>query len=343
MPWICSSVKVAKRIAYSRIRGESVKKTRAVAAFALLFCAFGAGAQYPTRPVRVILAVPAGGTPDVMARTVTPAMSRVLGQQLVVDNRAGAGGLIGAELAAKAAPDGYTLLVSSPGPLTIIPHMQKQLAYDPLRDLVAIGLISSNPFLLITNATVPARSVKELLALAKTSPGKLNYASAGNGAANHLAMELFKSMSGIEITHVPYKGAPQAVTDVVAGHMNMMFNSIPPMLAHIRAERVRALGVGSMKRSTQLPDVPTINEAGVPGYESITWFGFLAPSKTPKPILTQLTTALSTALATPETRALVESQGMDAGSGHADEFAALIRREYERNAKVVRVAKVRVD
>ncbi|MGZ5176244.1 MAG: Bug family tripartite tricarboxylate transporter substrate binding protein [Burkholderiales bacterium] len=176
-----------------------------------------AAQTYPERPIRVIVGVPAGATPDVMARAVTTGMSKILGQALVVDNRAGAGGLIGTEVAAKSAADGYTLLVSSPGPLTILPHLQKQIAYDPLNDFVAIGLIASNPFLLITHPSVPARTLKELIALAKAQPGKLNYASAGNGAANHLAMELFKSMAGIDITHVPYKGAPQAVSDVIAG------------------------------------------------------------------------------------------------------------------------------
>lgn len=314
-----------------------------IAALALSLCSVAAAAQYPARPIRVVLAVPAGATPDVMARTVTPAMSRVLGQQLVIDNRAGAGGIIGADIASKAAPDGYTLLVSSPGPLTIIPHMQKQLSYDPLHDFVPIGLISSNPFLLIVHPSVPARTVKELIALAKSSRGQLNYASAGNGAANHLAMELFKSMAGIDIVHVPYKGAPQAVSDVVAGHMNMMFNSIPPVLAHIKAERVRALGVGGAKRAAQLPDVPTISEAGVPGYEAITWFGFLAPAKTGRPILAQLSDALVKALATPETRALIETQGMDAGTGRANEFSDLIRREYARNARVVKTAGLKID
>lgn len=320
------------------------KSLLAVAASMLIAVPLLTCAQaYPNRPIRVILAVPAGGTPDVMARTVTPGMSRVLGQQLVVDNRPGAGGLIGAELAAKAPADGYTLLVSSPGPLTIIPHMQKQLAYDPRRDFVPIGLISSNPFLLITHPSVPAKTVKELVALAKAQPGKLNYASAGNGAANHLAMELFRSMAGVNITHVPYKGAPQAVSDVIAGHMNMMFNSIPPVLAQIKAERVRALGVGSSRRSAQLPEVPTITEAGVPGYEAITWFGFLAPAKTPKPILAQLSDALVKALNAPETSSLIEAQGMDRGAGTPEEFAALIRREYDRYATVVRASGAKID
>jgi tripartite-type tricarboxylate transporter receptor subunit TctC len=317
---------------------------RYVVAIASALASLSAAAQnYPDRPIRVVVGVPAGGTPDVMARAVTIGMSKILGQPLVMDNRGGAGGLIGTEVAAKSAPDGYTLLVSSPGPLTILPHLQKQLGYDPLRDFVPIGLIASNPFLLIVHPSVPAKSVKDLIALAKAQPGKLNYASAGNGAANHLAMELFRSMAGVNITHVPYKGAPQAVSDVLAGHMNMMFNSIPPVLAHIKAERIGALGVGGARRSPQLPDVPTISEAGVPGYEAITWFGMLAPVKTPKPILARVSDAFSKVIGSPELRAQLEAQGAEPGSGNAADFAALIRREHERYAKVVKTSGAKID
>jgi tripartite-type tricarboxylate transporter receptor subunit TctC len=317
---------------------------RCAAAIAATLLSFNAFAQtYPDRPIRVIVGVPGGATPDLMARTVTTGMSKILGQPLVMDNRGGAGGLIGTEVAAKSAPDGYTLLVSSPGPLTILPHLQKQITYDPLRDFIPIGLIASNPFLLITHPSLQARTVKELIALAKAQPGKLNYASAGNGAANHLAMELFKSMAGVNITHVPYKGAPQAVTDVLAGHMNMMFNSIPPVLAHIKADRFRALGVGSHKRSPQLPDVPTISEAGVPGYEAITWFGMLAPAKTPKAILARINDAFAKVIAAPELRAQLEAQGAEPGSGSGQEFGALIRREYARYEKVVKVSGAKID
>jgi len=305
--------------------------------------ASAASAQpYPDRPIRVIVGVPAGGTPDLMARMVTTGMSKILGQALVMDNRGGAGGLIGTETAAKAAPDGYTLLVSSPGPLTILPHMQR-IAYDPQKDFVPIGLIGSNPFLLIAHPSVPARTLKELLALAKAQPGKLNCASAGNGAPNHLAMELFKSMARVDITHVPYKGAPQAVSDVLAGHMNMMFNSIPPVLAHIKAERIRALGVGGSKRAAQLPDVPTIAEAGVPGYEAVTWFGMLAPAKTPKPILARVHDAFAKTIDSPEVRSLIAAQGADPGSANVQEFGALIRRDLQKYAKVVKTSGAKID
>jgi tripartite-type tricarboxylate transporter receptor subunit TctC len=278
-----------------------------------------------------------------MARMITTGMSSVLGQPLVVDNRGGAGGLIGTETAAKSAPDGYTLLVSSPGPLTILPHMRKQLGYDPQRAFTPIGLIASNPFLLITHPSVPAKNVKELIALAKAEPGKLNYASAGSGAANHLAMELFKSMAGVNITHVPYKGAPQAVTDVLAGHVDMMFNSIPPVLAHIKADRIRALGVGSLKRASQLPEVPTIDESGVKGYEAITWFGLLAPANTPKAILVRVSDAFAKVINAPDIRSALANQGAEPGSASAADFGALIRRDLAKYAKVVKASGAKID
>lgn len=302
----------------------------------------GAAPRYPDKPIRVILSVPAGATPDVTARLVTPGLSRELGQQLVVDNRPGAGGLIGAEIVSKATPDGYTLFISSPGALTILPHLRK-VPYDTLRDFAPVGLISSGPFVLITHPSVPAGTVKELIALARAQPGKLNYASAGNGVANHLAMELFKQMAGVDITHVPYKGAPQAVTDVLAGHMNMMFNSIAPIVAHIRAGRVRVLGIASAKRSPQLPDVPTISEAGVPGYEADNWFGMFAPAKTPKHIVTRLNEALVKVMRSPEIRAQFAALGAEpVGSSPAD-FAAFVRRDMEKYARVVKISGAKLD
>ena len=275
---------------------------------------------YPDKPVRVIVPVPAGGTPDVIARMVAPGLSSLLGQQLVIDNRGGAGGLIGAELAAKALPDGYTLFFSSPGSLTILPHLQKHVNYDTLRDFLPVSLVSIGPFLLITHPSVPVKTVKELVALAKVEPGKLNYASAGNGAANHLAMELFKSMAGVDLTHVPSKGAPQAITDLIGGSVNLMFNSIPPVLQHIKAGRLRLIAVSSTKRSPQLPDVPTVSEAGVPGYESITWFGLLAPAKTPPAIVARLHRDLVKVVRAPDLKAQFEIQGYDAVGGSPAEL-----------------------
>ena len=298
---------------------------------------------YPDKPIRVIVPVPAGGTPDVVARMVTPGLSSLLGQQLVVDNRGGAGGLIGAEMAAKAIPDGYTLFFSSPGSLTILPHLQKHVNYDTLRDFLPVSLVSVGPFLLITHPSVPVKTVKELLALAKAEPGKLNYASAGNGAANHLAMELFKSMAGVNLTHIPYKGAPQAVTDLIGGSVNLMFNSIPPALPHIKSGRLRLIAVSSAKRSPQLPDAPTVSEAGVAGYESITWFGLLAPAKTPPAIVARLHRELVKVVRAPEMRAQLELQGYDPVGGSPAEFAAFIRAESAKYAKVVKLSGAKID
>jgi len=303
-----------------------------------------AGAQtWPSKPIRVILAVPAGATPDVTARLVFPGLSQQLGQQLVADNRAGGGGVIGAEIAAKSAPDGYTLFISSPGALTILPHLRKGLPYDTLRDLAPISLISIGPFVLMVHPSVPAKNIRELIALAKSQPGKLNYASAGNGVANHLAGELFKQMTGTDIVHVPYKGAPQAVTDVVGGHMNMMFNSISPIVGHIKAGRVRVLGIASLQRSPQLPDVPTIHESGVPGFEAVNWFGMFAPAKTPRTIINRVNAALVKTVRTPEMQAQFVALGADPVGSSVEEFAAFVRRDMEKYASIVKISGAKID
>ena len=303
----------------------------------------GSGQAWPTKPVRVILAVPAGGTPDVVARMLTPGLSAILGQQLVVDNRGGAGGLIGAELAARAVSDGYTLFFSAPGSLTILPHLQKKIPYDALRDFIPVSLVCSGPFLLITHPSVQAKSVSDLIAQARAEPGKLNYGSAGSGAPNHLAMELFKNMAGVNITHVPYKGAPQAVTDVLGGNIQLMLNSIPPVIQHIKAGRLRMLGVTSAKRSPQLPEAPTLAEAGVPGYEFITWFGMLAPANTPKPVISRLYGAITKVVNAPESRLQFEKLGYDAVVSTPDEFALYLRSEYEKFGKIVKLIGAKID
>jgi len=304
---------------------------------------FAAAQAYPTRPVRVILGVPAGGTPDVLARTVTPGMAELLGQQLVVDNRGGAGGRIGAELAAHAAPDGYTLFMTSPGALTIAPHVTKNLPYDALKDFAPVSLIATGPFLLIVHPSVPAKTVKEVIALDKAAPGKLNYASSGSGTPNHMAMELFKSMAGVSFNHVPYKGAPQAVTDLLGGRVSVTMNSIGPVLAHIKAGRLRALGIAGTQRSPALPDVPTIAESGVPGYESGSWMGLLAPAKTPPKILERLNAVAVKTVHAPDTHARLEALGAVPVGDSPQQFAARIRREYEQNGKVVKTAGVRIE
>lgn len=314
-----------------------------LAACAVALLSQPAAAQtYPNKPIRVIVSAPAGGVLDVTARLIAPGLSGLLGQQLVIDNRGGAGGLIGAELAAKAIPDGYTLLISTPGALTILPHM-RSVPYDTLRDFAPVGLISSGPFLLLSHPTLPVKTLQDLLALARAQPGKLNYASSGNGVPNHLAMELLKSMTGVSITHVPYKGQAPAVTDLLAGQMNLMFNSIATMLPHVRSGRLRVLGIASSKRSPQFPDTPTIAEAGVPGFEADIWFGMLAPANTPRRIISRLNDVLVKVVRAPETRAQFEALGADPVGSSPEEFAAFIRKETEKYAKVVKLSGAKVD
>lgn len=314
----------------------------ALAAFAA--CALpAAAAQWPDKPIRVILSVPAGATPDVTARLVFPGLSQQLGVSLVADNRAGGGGVIGAEIASKSAPDGYTLFISSPGALTILPHLRKGLPYDTLRDFQPVSLISVGPFVLMAHPSVPAKNIQELIALAKAQPGKLNYASAGNGVANHLAGELFKQMTGTDIVHVPYKGAPQAVTDVLAGHMQLMFNSIAPIVPHIKSGKVRVLGVASLQRSPQLPDVPTIHESGVPGFEAVNWFGLFAPAKTPRAIVSRVNAAVVGTIKSPEMQAKFLALGADPVGSSVEEFSAYVRRDMEKYARIVKVSGARID
>jgi tripartite-type tricarboxylate transporter receptor subunit TctC len=309
----------------------------------ILLAPLAAAQSWPDKPIRVILAVPAGATPDVTARLVFPGLSQQLGQQLVADNRAGGGGVIGAEIASKSAPDGYTLFISSPGALTILPHLRKSVPYDTLRDFAPISLISIGPFVLMVHPSVPAKNIRELIALAKAQPGKLNYASAGNGVANHLAGELFKQMTGTDIVHVPYKGAPQAVTDVVGGHMQMMFNSISPIVGHIKAGRVRVLGIASLQRSPQMPELPTISESGVPGFEAVNWFGIFAPAKTSKAIINRVNAAVVKTVKAPELQAQFISLGADPVGSSVEEFTAFVRRDMEKYAKIVKISGAKID
>ena len=309
----------------------------------VVFVAAATAQTYPDKPIRVILPVPAGGTPDVLARHVTPGMAELLGQSLVIDNRGGAGGRIAAELVARAAPDGYTIFLTSPGALTIVPHVTQNVPYDTHKDFAPIGLVSTGPFLLLVHPSVPAKTVKELIALARAEPGKLNYSSAGNGTANHLAMEHFKRAAGVNFTHVPYKGAPQAVTDLLAGRVSVTMNSIPPILAHIKAGRLQPLAVAGTKRSPLLPGVPTANEAGVANFEAGSWLGLLAPAKTPQRIVARLSEVMVKTVNAPETRSRIEALGADPVGSSGKEFAALIRREWELNAQIIKAAGVRVD
>jgi tripartite-type tricarboxylate transporter receptor subunit TctC len=321
-----------------------IASCRAALACAVLLLPAFAGAQgYPTKPIRVVVSVPAGGTPDVLARVVTPAISAALGQQLVLDNRGGAGGRIAAETVATAAPDGYTLFMTSPPCLTILPHLAK-VPYDTLKDFAPVSLVATGPMLLLTYPGSPIASAKDLIARAKADPGKLNYGSAGNGTANHMGMELFKSIAGIKLTHVPYAGAPQSVVDLLAGRLDVMFNSLPPAMPHVRQGKLRALGIAGASRSPLLPDLPTVDEAtGLRGVEAGSWLGFLAPAGTPRHIISRLNEVTVSVIRAPESRArLVGLGAVPVGNG-PDEFRTFLREDFERNGRVVRQAGVKIE
>ena len=314
-----------------------------IAACAALLPVLAAAQVYPTKPIRVVLPVPAGGTPDVLARTVAPGMAALLGQQLVIDNRGGAGGRIAAEMVAAAAPDGYTVFMTSPPCLTILPHMSK-VPYHTLTDFVPISLISTGPMLLLTHASSPIANTKDLIARAKAAPGKLNYSTAGNGTANHIGMEIFKGIAGINITHVPYAGAPQSVIDLIAGRVDVMLNSIPPALPHVKTGKMRALALAGAARSTLLPEVPTIDEAtGLRGVHAGSWLGFLAPAGTSRAIVARLNAVAVQVVQAADTRARLIGQGSDPVGNSPQEFSAFLRADYEKNGAAVKLAGLRVE
>ncbi|HTE15271.1 MAG TPA: tripartite tricarboxylate transporter substrate binding protein [Burkholderiales bacterium] len=299
--------------------------------------------NYPSKAIRVVVSVPAGGTPDVLARAVTPNMATMLGQQLVLDNRGGAGGRIAAETVAGATPDGYTLFMTSPPCLTILPHMSK-VPYNTLTDFIPISLIATGSMLLLTHPSSPITSVKDLIVRAKSAPAKLNYASAGSGTANHIGMEIFKAIAGVNITHVPYAGAPQSVIDLIAGRVDVMLNSVPPALPHVKTGKLRALGLAGNVRSPLLPDVPTVDEAaGLQGVQAGSWLGLLAPAGTPRPIVARLNAVVVKVLGVAETRSRLIGIGGDPVGNSPQEFAAFLRTDYEKNGVAVKQAGLKVE
>jgi tripartite-type tricarboxylate transporter receptor subunit TctC len=302
------------------------------------------GAQgYPSKPIQIIVPFAAGGTSDVLARAIGQKLTEMWGQQVVVDNRPGAGGNIGATAAAKAKPDGYTLLLLDVATITIAPSIFPNLQYDPVKDFAPVTMVAASPHALVVNPSVPAKSVKELIAYAKANPGKLNFASAGNGTAVHLAGEQFKLATGTDIRHVPYKGGAAAVTALVGGEVDMTLNGLLATLPQIKGGRIRALAVASSKRSEAMPDLPTVSEAGVPGFESGSWQGLLAPGGTPKEIVDKLNTAVVKILKTPEMKERLAGLGADVVADTPEQFAAFLREDTVKWAKVVKDANVKIE
>jgi tripartite-type tricarboxylate transporter receptor subunit TctC len=314
-----------------------------VLALALLTLPLWAHAQaYPTRPIKMLVPFPAGGTVDFFARVVAPKLTDALGQPVQVENRSGAGGNIAAEAVAKAPPDGYTLLMGSEI-VAINISLYKQLGYDPLKDLAPVTLVGTVPNILIANLAVPATTVKELIALAKKPGTKLSYASTGHGTSSQLSSELFKSMAGVDILHVPYKGGAPAIADVIGGQVNIMFLNMPTGIGQVRAGKVRILGVTSAKRVAQLPDVPTIEEAGLKGFETAAWSGVYVPMGTPRDIITRLNTEIVKILKMPSVREQLAGQGAEPVGDTPEEFAQFTRSEIAKWAQVVKASGAKVE
>ncbi|MEW6333280.1 MAG: tripartite tricarboxylate transporter substrate binding protein [Thermodesulfobacteriota bacterium] len=300
-------------------------------------------AEYPEKPIRLIVPFPPGGGNDILARAVGQRLSPIIGQQIVIDNRGGAGGQLGADLASKAEPDGYTLFLGSIGNLTFLPVLQSRLPYDPIRDFAPIALLATSAFILVVNPDVPAKNLKEFIALVKSKPGQLNYGSAGAGSSLHMTAELFNLEAGLNITHVPYKGTSPALIDLLANQVQMMFSTMPTMVPHVKSGKLRALGVSSTKRAAAVPDVPTVAEAGLPGFEVLNWQGILAPKKTPEAIVQKLNRALLATLKSPDMIKSLAAQGLDAAGGTPEQFGALMKSEIEKYGKVAREAKLKLD
>jgi tripartite-type tricarboxylate transporter receptor subunit TctC len=308
----------------------------------LLALATAAAAQeYPTKPVRLIVPFPPGGSNDVVGRIVAAQLGERLGKQVVVDNRGGAGGVLGTEAAANAVPDGYTLLVISLAH-AVNPGLYK-LKYDPIKSFVPIAMLGSGVNVLCVHPSVPANTVQELIALANQRPGELNYASAGPGSFQHMGSELFKLMAGVDIIHVPFKGGGPAMIDVVGGHSQIVLSSLIQTMPHIRSGKLRPLGTGGAKRSPILPDVPTIAEAGVPGYEMANWWGIVAPAGTPQAIVDGLAKEIGVVLSSPETQKVFSTEGAEVAQKTGAEFGGFIEAELEKWQRVVKEGKIKAD
>jgi tripartite-type tricarboxylate transporter receptor subunit TctC len=298
---------------------------------------------YPEKPVRLIVPFSAGSAVDTLARIPGQKLSELWGQQVVVDNRVGANGIIGTEAAAKAPADGYTLVLANDAGLATSPALYPKLPYDPLRDFAPIALAASIPVVLVVNASFPASSVKELVSQAKANPGKIHYASGGNGSAQHLPMEMFKLTAGIDLVHVPYKGLGPAFNDVVAGQIPVMFAGMSNVFPHVKSGRIRALAIGGATRSAAMPELPTMQEAGVAGFDYAAWAGFLAPAGTPVSVINKLNSDLRNVLGLPEVREKLVALGFEVSPGTPQEFGVKIEREMAKVARVVKEAGIRAD
>ena len=316
---------------------------RVLAVALACIAATGASAQdYPSKPIRIIVPYPPGGPTDILARVVAAKLAEKLGQPITIDNKAGASGMIGADMVAKAAPDGYTLLANA-SIHVINPSVQAKSPYDAIKDFAPVSLIADVPLVLVVTQTLPAQSVKELIALGKAKPGTLNFASSGNAAAPHLAGEAFKIATGVDMQHVPYKGSGPAVSDLIGGQVQLMFDSLPSSIGHIKSGKLRALAVTTSKRAGALPDLPTVAESGVPGFDISTWYGVWAPAGTPKQIVNRISAEIAAIVRTPEIRERLASLGAEPVGDTPEEFAAYTRSELAKWARIVKASGAKAD
>lgn len=320
-----------------------MKRFVAAMCIAVGFVQMGAAQTYPNRPIRFVSPYAPGGGTDILARTLAQKLTESIGQSVVVENRPGGGGILGTESVAKSALDGYTILLGSVGPLTVNPSLYAKLPYDTLRDLAPIALISIVPALLAVHPSLPVKSVKELIAYAKARPGQLSFSSSGNGGSGHLAGELFNSMAGVKMVHVPYRGTGPATLAVVAGEVPVSFGVMLSMLPQVHAGRLRGLAVTSAKRSQAAPQLPTVAESGLPGYEYVSWYGVLAQAATPKDIIAKLNAELLKVIRNPDVREKLSAEGGEVVGGTPEEFGAYIREELKRWAKIIKEANIRPD
>ncbi len=315
------------------------------AVLALMLATAGASAQgYPTKPIRLVVPYPAGGPLDIMARAIGQKLTEAWKQPVVVDNRAGAGGNIGADFVAKSAPDGYTLLMGAVATHAINPSLYSKIPYDPVKDFAPVALVAQVPNILVVNPAVPAKTVRELIALARAQPGTLNFGSGSTGSTGHLAGELFNTMAGVKMVHIPYKGAAPATADLLGGQVQLMFDNLASALPNVKAGKLRALAVTTLARSPAIPELPTIAESGLPGFDLTTWFGLLVPAGTPPEIVARLNAEIVRALDAKDMRERLEKMGAEPLSNNTPErFAAFIRSEAAKYARVVKDSGAKVD